>query len=248
TLKNVTVQSNSTNAGRVVEFTGTASYDSVVNCNINSSVFSSSSNAAAVYATELAGTNNVILNNDIVGGYYGIYWRGTSTTSTTDDHVLEGNKISDVYYYTVYLYYTNNLKFRNNTIRAINTPTTHYALYGYYNDGALEVINNDIIVTGSGQKSGIYMLYSDATSGQPGLTVNNTVSIESGTSIAYGLYNSYSSYQNFVHNSVRVNSTSADALAARFYYSSTTYSNNNIVNNIFSNATGDGYTMYVYNP
>src|SRR5690606_25468265 len=34
--------------------------------------------------------------------------------------------------------------------------------------------------------------------------------------------------------------------AARFYYSSTSYDNNNIVNNAFSNVTGDGYTMYVY--
>jgi len=248
TLKNVTVQSNATNAGRVVEFTGTSSYDSVVNCKINSSVFSSSSNAAGIYATDLAGSNNVLLNNDIVGGYYGIYWRGTSTSNITENHVLEGNDISDVYYYSMYLYYTGNLKIRNNTVRAINSPTTHYGIYGYYNDGALEVVNNDFIITGNGQKSGIYMLYSDASATARGITLNNTIAIDCGTSTAYGLYSSYGSYNDFVNNSVSVNSTSTDALAARFYYNTTSTGNHNIVNNAFSNVTGDGYTMFVYNP
>lgn len=249
TLKNVTVQSNTTNAGRVVELVGSSSYDSVVNCDINSSVFSSSSNATGIYATELAGSNNVLLNNDIVGGYYGIYWRG-STTSNTLNHVIEGNSISDVYYYSMYLYYTGNLKVRNNTIRSVNSPTIHYGIYCYNSYDALEVINNDIVITSTGgsTKYGIQLqdCYGSATN--PGVVLNNTVAIDCGSIAAHGMRSYYSSYQNFAHNSVSVNSTSNTSEAARFYYSSTLYTNNNIVNNAFSNVTGDGYTMYVYNP
>lgn len=249
TLRNVTIQSNGgTNDGRVIVFAGTPSSDSVINCTINCSPGATGSSTAGIYADDMLGTNNVFINNRINRGYYGIYYTGVGTTSLTQNHIFEGNTITDAYVYSNYFYYTNNTKYRNNTIRAINSPTTHYGIYGYYNDGALEIINNDIVITGNGQKSGIYTLYSDASSATPGIILNNAIAIDCGSSTAYGIYNSYSSYQNFAHNSVSVNTSSTSALAARFYYSTTSYRNNNIVNNVFSNVTGDGYTMYVYNP
>lgn len=249
TLRNVTVQSNGgTNDGRVILFSSTSSNDSVINCTVNCSPGATGTNTAGIFADGMLGTGNVFINNRVNRGYYGIYFTGTGTTSLTQNHVFEGNTITDAYVYSNYFYYTNNLKFRNNTIRAINSPTTHYGVYGYYNDGALEIINNDIVITGNGQKSGIYTLYSDASSSTRGIVLNNAIAIDCGSSTAYGIYNSYSSYQNFAHNSVSVNTTSSSSLAARFYYSSTSYSNNNIVNNAFSNVTGDGYTMFVYNP
>lgn len=90
------------------------------------------------------------------------------------------------------------------------------------------------------------MLYSDATATAFGVIVNNRVAIDCGSSTAYGIYNSYSNYQKFINNSVSINTTSTSALAGRFYYSSTSYQNNDIYNNAFSNVTGAGYTMYVY--
>jgi hypothetical protein len=247
TLRNLTVQSNSgTNDGRVLVFSGAASYDSVVNCTINCSPGATGTNTTGIYATDLTGSDNAFINNRVNRGYYGVYWRGTSTSNKTANAVFEGNTITDAYVYSNYFYYTDNLKFRNNTVRAINSPTTHYGIYGYYNDGALEVINNDIIITGNGQKSGIYMLYSDASSAVRGITLNNAIAIDCGSSTAYGLYSSYGSYNDFVNNSVSINTTSTDALAARFYYNTTSTGNHNIYNNAFSNVTGDGYTMYVY--
>lgn len=246
TLQDVTVQSTTANAGRVIEFIGTASYDNVINCIINSTGTTSSTNSAGVYATDLKGSNISLINNTVNRGYYGIYLRGTGTADLTNDHIVDGNKINDVYLYNSYFYYTNNLKFRNNIIRALNAPTTQYGLYGYYNDGALEITGNDMVITGAGQSSGIYTLYSDATSSNPAYIVNNAIAIDCGSSIAYGIYNSYSNYNNFANNSVSVNSTSTGALAGRFYYSSTSYKNNNIINNVFYNVTGSGYPMYVY--
>lgn len=247
TLRNLTIQSNSVNAGRVLVFSGSASDDSVLNCVINASTTSTSTNTAGIYANDLTGSKNIFINNRINRGYYGVYWTGTSTSNKTANPVFDGNTVTDAYVYSHYFYYTDNLKFRDNIIRAINSPTTHYGIYGYYNDGALEIKNNDIVITGSGQKSGIYTLYSDATANVRGAIMNNAIAIDCGSSTAYGIYNSYSSYQDFVHNSVSVNTTSTSALAARFYYSSTAYRNNNIINNAFSNVTGNGYTMYVYN-
>jgi len=249
TIKDVTIQSNTTNDGRVVEYIGGASNDSLINCTINSTGISSSGNSSGIWATSLTGTNDVFLNNRINRGYYGIYWQGTGTAaaSLTKNHIFEGNTITDAYVYSTYFYYTSNLKFRDNIVRAINSPTTHYGIYGYYNDDALEVTGNDFVITGAGQKSGIYMLYSDGTSiTNRGIIGNNTIAIDCGTSTAYGIYNYYSNYQNFINNSVSVNSTSTATNAGRFYYSSTAYRFNNIINNAFSNVTGSGYTMYIY--
>lgn len=249
TIKDVTIQSGTNNAGRVLEFAGSSGFDSVLNCNIRSTGVGSSLDAAGIYATGITGTDNVFLNNRINGGYYGIYWWGTSTAAAglTKDHIFEGNTITDAYVYSTYFYYTSNLKVRKNVIRAINSPTTHYGIAGNYNDNLLEVINNDIIITGSGTKYGLNLQYCDGTSNtNRGIVLNNAIAIDCGTSTAYGIYHYYSRFQNIVNNSVSVNSSSTSSNAGRFYYSSTSNNNNNIVNNAFSNVTGDGYTMYVY--
>lgn len=246
TLKDVTLTSNALNAGRVIEFTGASSFDSVINCTINSTPFATSSNAAAIYADGLTGKSNVVLNNRISGGYYGIYWAGTGTTALTQDHIFSGNTINNSYLYATYFYYTDNLKFRNNKINTLNTVATHYGIFAYYSDNALDISNNEVVITGSGAAYGISTRYCDATANALGVVSNNSVAIDNGAGIAYGIYSYYCSQQNFINNSVNVNSSAATSAAGTFYYSSSTYSNNNIVNNVFSNKTGDGYAMYVY--
>lgn len=120
TIKNITVESSTSNAGRVIEYVGSSSSDSLINCTINSTGTTSSSNSSGIFADELTGTKNVFLNNNINRGYYAIFWSGTSTAILTSDHVFDGNKITDAYLYSHYFYYTNNLKVRNEVVRAIN--------------------------------------------------------------------------------------------------------------------------------
>lgn len=254
TVKDITIQSATQNAGHVLEFFGTSSYDSIINCDIISTLAPvlSSSNANAVYTDMLTGESDVLLNNRIRGGYYGIFWEGSGTTNLTENHVVEGNTIEDAYYMSARFYYHDNLKFRNNVVRSLGNPFTHYATYFYYCDGATEYINNDILMTsisGTGTKYGMYIRYNDGNSSEQSLVLNNTVAIDnsSNTGAAYGIYCYYSKYQNYINNSVNINSQSSSSNAATFYYSSSTYGNNNIVNNVFADETGSGYTMYVYN-
>lgn len=250
TLKNLTLQSNSINAGRVLDFTGAISYDSVLNCKVISTGVSSSTDASGIYGTAIAGGNNVFLNNTVTRGYYGIYWQGVSTAvaGLTKDNIFDNNIINDAYLYSSYFNATSNLKFRNNTIRAINSPTTHYGIFGTFNDNALELIKNDIVITGPGQKTGIHMETCDGTVTSIGVILNNAIAIDCGTSTGFGINSNTSSYQNFINNSVSISSTSTASYAGRFNYTSTAHRNNNIVNNALSNVTGSGYTLYVQNP
>jgi len=246
TIKHISVTTTNATYGRLIEFTSAASYNTVEHCILDG--VGTNTNMACIYATSLSGTNNRIADNDIRRGYYGIYWRGVSTAASglTKDHVIENNTITDAYVYSSYFYYTSNLKVRNNKINAVNSPTTHYGMYAYYNDNAFEISGNEILITGAGTKYGMRLYNNDGTTANQGIIVNNTIAIDCGTSTGYGIYNYTSKYQNFVNNSISVNSTSTTSVAARFYYSAAANSDNNIVNNVFSNVTGSGYTLYLY--
>lgn len=247
TVKDVTITSVNANSGRVVEFTGSSSYDSIANCVINSTGTTSSSNTSGIYGIDLTGGNLALINNTINGGYYGIRVEGVGTSNKTPGNVIDGNTINNAYYYSSYFYYTDDLKFTNNVMSAINTPTTHYGIYTRYCDGGLHIINNEITITGSsGTAYGMYNYYDDATSGNPGLIVNNAIAVDFASSTAHGIYSYYSKYQNFLNNSVSVNTTATDSWAGRFYYSSSSYSNNKVFNNAFTNVSGSNYTLYVY--
>lgn len=249
TIKDLTIQSNGSNAGRVVMFSGNSSYDSLINCTLNASSTTTSSNTSGIYATALAGEKNVFLNNRINRGYYGIYWRGSGTSDLTEDHIFEGNTISNAYYYSSYFYYNDNLKYRNNTITT-TAPTTHYGIYTYYCDNDLEIVGNRVTITGNttGTQYGMRIYYNDGTSSQRGLVANNVILINNNSSGAYGMYIRYTKYQDFYNNTVNVNTSSSTSYASYFYYSSSTYGDNTIKNNVFSNtSTGtNGNSMYIF--
>ena len=111
-MKNLTITSTTANQGIVLDIKEDASYDSVVNCVINSSGPSSTGSNAGIYAEAIDGTNNVLMNNTVNGGYFGIYISGNGTTDLTNNHVVQGNKINNAYLFGAYFYYTNNLKIR----------------------------------------------------------------------------------------------------------------------------------------
>ncbi len=248
TLKDITIQSTASNAGRVLVFDGNSSHDSVLNCIVEASATATSSNTSGIYGTELSGSDNVFIGNSINRGYYGIYWRGISSSNLTDDNVFEENTISENYVYATYFYENNNLKVRNNTISSLNSPTTFYGSYAYYNDNNFEFTGNTITIEGTGGTTyGIRMYYNDGTSSNMGIIGNNTIAInKTGSSTSYGIYAYYSRYQNFINNSVSVTSASSSSQAARFYYSnSNSYRYNTIRNNVFA-TTGPGLGMYCY--
>lgn len=249
-IKDITVVATGTTYARALEIAGTSSFDTILNCSlITIASTASSANIAALFADPLTGGNNVIKNNGISGGSYGLFYSGTSTSVQTSNNVIEGNTIAGAGYYSAYIYYTLNTIFRNNTV-TVTAPsyTTHYAVTVGYSDGPIEVTGNRVTATGlSATLYGMRIYYCDATLAQPGLIANNTITVQtSGTT--YGFYCYNTSYQNYYHNSVNSISTGATNYAAYLYHSSATYNVNTFRNNIYANNSTTGYAMYVYNP
>lgn len=247
TFKNLTFTNGSTTLGRVFDYAAGASSDSILNCRlVGQAVTTSTANISLLYALDLRGGNNVFIGNTFQNGSYGAYFRGVSTTEQTDGVVFEANTFSNQYAYGAYPYYTKNLKFNNNVVTTTSAIATFYAVYTGYNDGVLEVTRNKVSTQSGGY--GIYVYYCDATAGNRGKVLNNTISIGSGTSAAYGLRIYNSNYQNVYNNSVSIVSGSATTSYAGYIYSSSaTYDDNDIKNNVFANY-GPGYALYVYNP
>jgi len=201
---------------------------------------STSSTFRVINSTSTGADNyNQFINNRIKGGYYAIYWYG-STTSRKIGNQFINNTVSDFYYYGMYLYYNDSLTVSRNTITNAPSSATVYGLYSYYSDKSI-FIKNKVLLNGSGSNYCMYFGYNNSSSGNS-LVANNFVSQSIGTG-AYGIYNTSSSNINFYYNSV--NATGGSTSNYAFYSSGG--SNNNVVNNIFSN-TGGGYAYYISTP
>jgi hypothetical protein len=246
-LKDLTFSTTSTTFSHAIEIAGNSSSDSLINCVLTAgAVTTASTNTVVLYASGLTGKDNVFVGNKFINGSYGIYYRGVGTASLTSGAVFYNNTLQDQFTYGAHFYYTQDLKFRNNTITTNSTDNAYYGLYSYYCDDAYEVSGNTI--KGALGGYGMYIYYSDGTATKRGRIANNVVTIGSGTNTTNGIRNYYSSFMSIYNNSVNVLSTSATAgFAGYFYYSSATYESNEIYNNSFSN-TGGGFAMYVYNP
>lgn len=237
----------STNASfsRIFDISGGAVSDTIEACSLISATATASSvNTAVIYTDGNSNTGLVVKDNLIQGGSWGFRLYGSSTTSKVVGMAAVGNQFVNQYIYGIYAYYHQNSKIRNNRFTS-NTTATYYGIFSYYGDSALEIVGNRI--TGISTGYGIYTYYNYGNPFQPVVIANNIVVI-GGTGLARGIHSYYSIHNRIYHNSFLITSTSATTgYGGYFYYSSTTYTGNDIRNNIFANS-GGGYAIYCYNP
>ncbi len=243
-LKNLTISATGSSYARVIELKDSANYNIVDSCILNgASSTSSSSNYAVIYKTSSTGhaEYNSFSNNQINNGSYGMYYYGNSTTSLSSGLVVENNDFNNQYSYGMRLYTLNAPYVNKNKVISNSPYATFYGIYAGYCDNGLEISQN--IVEHSQSGYGIQLYYCDGTSSLQGLVANNMVSYYDGTSTLYGLYHYNSSYQNYVNNSVNVEGTSATT-RAMYVYTSGSYSDLTLTNNILSNSANSGYAIY----
>jgi len=203
---------------------------------------SSSSSSKVINSASSLDNYNQLTNNLILGGYYGIYNYGSSSSSLEKGNRVEGNIVKNFYYYGIYSNYQDSTVINSNVVENGTNSGTVYGIYAGYNDNLVSISKNKVYVHSSGTSTnyGIYIYYCDNTSTQSGIISNNFVS-QSGTSGSiYGIDNYYSTYQKYLYNSVNI--TSGSTTGGAFYSSGG--SNVNVYNNTFSN-TGVGYAYYV---
>ncbi len=257
-FRNLTINSTNATYGYGFLFTNSADYNEISNCVINLPAASSSAYHVGICASTTTsysttgdhGNYNLIQNNAINGGYYGIRWNGSATTDYTVavGNQFIGNTLTNWYYYGMYLYYIGgNLVVRGNTSiqRTTGTVTTTsgYAYYIYYPNNGPEISYN----YGKAAYAPLYIYYANNAQA---VTTNrarifNNMGIADGTSTVYGLYVSYAKYADVVYNSIRTKNTTGTAYSIYSYGQSTNY-DVKFLNNMFSHE-GTGTYYYIYN-
>ena len=247
TFKHMTIRATGASNGRVFELDNNAGNNSITNCRIETSTTSTSSSFAGIYSiSNGAGSNNLTVSNcHFKGGYYGIYWYGSSGAQKKKGFYITDNIFEDFHYYGIYTYYVDSVFINGNKMTNRPGSGVLYPIYVGYTTGYGEVMKNDIATNGTGSYYGIYIAYKQAASSDPMIVANNMLKQTGNlTGTVYGMYVLGSNYVNVYYNSVRI--AGGSATAGRAFFQSTG-GFINILNNIFSNHNG-GYAYYVNTP
>ncbi|MCX6231020.1 MAG: right-handed parallel beta-helix repeat-containing protein [Bacteroidetes bacterium] len=222
--------------GRVIELANTANFNEISNCKIQTAI-SISSNTAGIYSNNTPDDHNIITNNLIIGGYYGISFSGISSTSKEVGNTITNNIIKEFYYTGLSLYYQDSLKVFGNILLNEASSSNCYGIYSYYNDN-VNIQKNKVMLTNSGTTYSLYLYYNNYGSGN-GLVANNCISQSVGIANVYGFYNYYSSNIKYFYNSVNI--TAGNTTSYGMYFNGmggNILKNNSIVN------SGGGFAIY----
>lgn len=275
-FKNLSIEGTGASLGRVVEFTGTSRFDSLVNCIVTApSVANSSNNFAAVFANNFIGRNIAIKGNTISKGAIGIFFNGSST-NRAQDIVIDSNFVSEAFAQGITSNFTTQLVVTKNTVN-MGSPafSTSYGIFITDGDSSLRVNNNRVNMAGTtGTVYGIALNNSDGSiinwgelrnndviatgannsimhgihiTASPFFKVhNNTVAINTSANSSYGIYCNNSNNAEYYNNSVNSIATSVSNNFAGYFLTTST-NNVRLRNNIFSHR-GGGRALFVANP
>jgi len=225
-IKNLTITANGSTYGFGVHLTNEADHNEISDCVINVPN-SSSSYAIGILASSPTSysssgdwaEHNLIKDNTISGGYYGIRFNGQSSSGDQAEYnKFYGNVVKDWYYYGMYLYYQRYLEVIDNevTVRSSGTSSS-YGLRIYYPQGGPKVIGNKVV-------AGYYPLYFYrpnyyGPTGYPAKVINNMFVSTRTSGTAYGARIYYAEDTDVWFNSFTTRSSS-DSYGVYLYGSS----------------------------
>ncbi|MFY7793647.1 MAG: beta strand repeat-containing protein, partial [Chitinophagaceae bacterium] len=223
------------------------SNDSLSSSNYAAIVISSSASGATTSGNANCDFNR-FLNNDIIGGYYGITDMGNPTGTANQRNQFIGNRIRDFYYYGVYASGTFEQLFRGNDMyRSNRKGAASSTNYGFYYTGLstkLRIEGNrihnmfDFAPASTGTFYGIYFSSCDALAGFENRVFNNAIYSIGGNGSIYGIANSSSDNLNVDHNTISIDdagSAPASSATARGFSMLGTFTANTVLTQFRNN-------------
>jgi len=244
TFKDLTLKSQNTSYGHVIELTNGATHNKFLNNVLQGVNTTSSSNYRAVVFVQASNNEkpdayNTWDNNRILNGSYGLHLRGYYNYPSSGN-TISNNIFEEQYYYGVFAEEQAQLTIDGNKISTSSNQGNYRAIHlEDCRDNSL-ITRNNINAENGGY--GIAMFYCDATAGNETLVANNFV-YQSGNGNAYGIYLYSSDYLNLVHNTVKVDNTNE---YNNYSFYSISSSDQVYLNNIFTNY-GGGYAVRIDN-
>lgn len=259
-FKNMSITALSTTNGRVVEFAGNASNDSLVNCIITAPTIANTANTfAAVYGVNTATTsiNNIVVQGNTVNkGSNGIYFAGVSTTvlAPSSTVIIDNNTVNGSYFHGIYTQFTDRIKIINNTVNLNATTAANTAgIHVNYSDSAFTLKGNKVNISNNASSLtyGVYVFNTRASDVARGLVASNTINAVSGnTGTIYGLAISTSKGLDVINNVIGINSAGATAYGIYNFNNALTAGDSvNFYNNTsnITSTSANGYSGYFQN-
>jgi gliding motility-associated-like protein len=211
------------------------------------------------------------INNGSMGIYF---WGTGVATGLTTDHLIENNTINGAYSNGIIVSFQKRARVLRNTINVSgtlaaqsygiyasdcdssytiagnnvninNTTTTVYGVYVTNSDTAINLpgrITSNTVTAATGNTGSLYGLY---VTNSPGHQVlNNVLSINTTSTVSYGLFTTNIIMGRYYNNSVNITSPNGTATNAAAHFNSDNTTDMIIRNNIFSNK-GSGRAMYI---
>ncbi len=265
TIDSLVIDARGTTYGFGVHMWRDADSNTISRCVIITDTTSTSSNYAGIVISGADGSATTstynrcdgvrLLNNTIRGGYYGIinYADGTNYSNNI---TISGNTVKEFYSDGIRVYYNRNVTINGNDISRpgrVNTSSSINGISAESSNG-VTVSNNrvhnlyDAQGTSTSTTYALRMYYSDGDVNAYNSMFNNAVySIRGGT--AYGIYDLYSSYVKYLHNTIVLDDNTNTASVSTYgYYHSGTVTAVSLYNNIFKvsrSGTGSRYGLYM---
>ncbi|MBU3663948.1 MAG: hypothetical protein FGM41_12240, partial [Bacteroidetes bacterium] len=235
------------------------------NSTINVGTTSTSTTNAAIVASGATATattagNNAqnisIINNLVIGGYYGIIFTGEASYLNNNGHIIRNNIVRDFYLYGIYTANGDNISIDSNDIHRMGRATIS-TFYGYYGATTrnIRLTKNRIHDAGNGTYSAypIYWTTSVNTAGQESQVINNAIYNINTTGLIYGMYFLTSTEGiRIYHNTIDVNGGGTGAKRGAFFGAAallnTEFRNNIIRISGTTSGTGAKHCVYVTTP
>jgi len=235
-----------TSYSTVVSIPGNTDYITINNCKLDGyNNATTSTYQAVLYQTGGLSNYNVFTNNELNNGSYGIYMRGSGTTSKSVGNLVANNSLNNPNYYLAYFYYQDSLLVDNNVMVQNPSSTSFcYGIYSYYCDDT-KVTRNSVTLNTTSTNYGLMIGRYAGTANE--VSNNMIVTSANSTGTAYGIYETYGLNVNVYHNTVNIRGGNGASTRALYVTGSTStlYGNVNIRNNIFVNSVAGGYASYI---
>jgi len=203
-------------------------------CTINNNIFSNSTNYLGIVmnggTSSLGqsgnnGNNNLIENNKVIGGYYGIYLFGNSTNSTqNNNNKVVGNNITEFYTYGVNAAnQSNGLVVSKNEMARPNRLNSGNCAGVYLQNNCIGALIEKNIIHGIFESQfnstvTFYGLYigSKGKTASPNKIINNLVYDINGNGPMYGIYNTSADTMQAYHNTLVFDNAGGASTASTF--------------------------------
>jgi len=263
TIDDMVLEAAGTSSGtRGVWFHAGADYNTISNCEIIFSAYTGTSNSTAYIsfsnsatsssATGNHGKKNVITDNVMRGStnsrgpYYGyVDYRNGSQASQTVANVFTKNEVRDVYFYSVYMRYTNGMTIDDNKFHTSRSGAGNtYWCYAYYcqtTTDQISISRNEYTNISGRYVYVSYIYRTQGTATLPFLYNDNKVYDNEAEYYFYGNRMYYADYSECNGNEMTGNTAEY-----YIYYAFMNLYNNNseMLNNIYHNNEGGYGEMY----